>query len=134
MKKKLLLVLLAMLSFNAIHAEITWNLSDDGTLTISGTDMPDYGFTRSPWSFYSYTHEIKEVVIEEGVTNIGRAAFFALKVTSVSIPTSFCGIPLYNAAISPLSSTIPICIPPKLIAFIPLLMFRTRSLNNVVFP
>ena len=42
MKKKLLLVLLTMLSFNAIHAEITWKLSDDGTLTISGTDMPNY--------------------------------------------------------------------------------------------
>ena len=31
-----------MIAFNAIHAEITWTLSDDGTLTISGTDMPDY--------------------------------------------------------------------------------------------
>jgi hypothetical protein len=37
---------------NAIHAEITWNLSDDGTLTISGTgDMDDYtsSKTSAPW-------------------------------------------------------------------------------------
>ena len=34
MKKIFTLILLSMITFNAIHAEITWNLSDDGTLTI----------------------------------------------------------------------------------------------------
>ena len=41
MKKFFTLILLSMIAFNAIHAEITWTLSDDGTLIISGTDMPD---------------------------------------------------------------------------------------------
>ena len=31
MKKKLLLILFCMISFNAIHAEISWGWSDDGT-------------------------------------------------------------------------------------------------------
>ena len=48
MKKIFTLILLSMITFNAIHAEITWNLSDDGTLTISGTDMP-YFDNFSPW-------------------------------------------------------------------------------------
>ena len=42
MRKYLLLIFFALFSFSAIHAEIEWTLSDDGTLTISGTDMPDY--------------------------------------------------------------------------------------------
>ena len=54
-----------MIAFNAIHAEITWTLSKDGTLTISGTDMPDYSSSNyAPW--YSQREKIKEIVIEDG--------------------------------------------------------------------
>ena len=43
MRKNILLLLFTLFSFSAIHAEITSTLSDDGTLTISGTgDMPDF--------------------------------------------------------------------------------------------
>ena len=79
MRKTLLLLLLTLFSFSAIHAEIDgnieWNLFDDGTLTISGTDMPDYitSNKRTPW--YSRREEIKKVVIKKGVTNIGINAF-----------------------------------------------------------
>ena len=80
MKKSLLLILLSIFSFTTIHAEITWTLSDDGTLTISGTDMPDY----NPW--YSQRGKIKKVVIEDGVTSIGDHAFFnCSSLTSVTI-------------------------------------------------
>ena len=61
MKKIFTLILLSMITFNAIHAEITWNLSDDGTLTISGTDMP-YFDNFSPW--YTQREKIKNVVIK----------------------------------------------------------------------
>ena len=73
MKKKILLLFFSLLSFNAIHAEITWTLSADGTLTISGTDMPDYSYSNAPWN--SQLNKIKEVVIKDGVTSIGEAAF-----------------------------------------------------------
>ena len=87
-----------MITFNAIHAEITWNLSDDGTLTISGTDMPDYygadswWFTSpSPWS--SQREKIKKIVIENGVTRIGSYAFYGCsRLTSVTIGNSVTNI------------------------------------------
>ena len=72
MKKFFTLILLSIIAFNAIHAEVTWKLSNDGTtLTISGTDMPD---NYHPWD--NVRHLIKKVVIENGVTNIGSGAFY----------------------------------------------------------
>ena len=95
MKKKLLLILLTVFSFNTIHAEITWELSYWGVLTISGTDMPDYSATNpAPW-LSSYA-DVKEVVIEEGVTNIGNSAFcYCSNITSVTIPKSVTSIGKY---------------------------------------
>ena len=69
--KKILLLFLCVISFNAIHAEITWTLSGDGTLTISGTNMPDYSYYYGTIPWYSQRYEIKKVEIENGVTNIG---------------------------------------------------------------
>ena len=90
MTKKLLLLLLPLFSFSAIHAEITWNLSEDGTLTISGTgDIPGSG--DAPW--FSRSYEIKKVIIKDGVTNIGNKAFFDYPaLTSVEIPNSVTSI------------------------------------------
>ena len=90
MTKKLLLLLLTLFSFSAIHAEITWNLSEDGTLTISGTgDIPGSG--DAPW--FSRSYEIKKVIIKDGVTNIGNNAFFDYPaLTSVEIPNSVTSI------------------------------------------
>ena len=89
MKKSLLLILLSIFSYTTIHAEITWTLSDDGTLTISGTDMPDYSY--APWDFQR--NKIKEVVIKDGVTSIGSSAFENCSgLTSVTIPNSVTSI------------------------------------------
>ena len=80
-----------MIAINAIHAEVTWTLSDDGTMTISGTDMPDYPYFKAPW--YSQRDNIKKVVINNGVTNIGKCAFYeCLSITSVTIPNSVTSI------------------------------------------
>ena len=73
MKKSLLLILLSIFSFATIHAEITWTLSENGTLTISGTDMPDYIGNAAPWSSNKYS--IMKVVINDGVTSIGGGGF-----------------------------------------------------------
>jgi len=81
-----------MITFNAIHAEITWTLSDDGTLTISGTDMPNYSdYTNVPW--YSQRKTIKKVIIKNGVTSIGNNAFYLYSgLTSITIPNSVTSI------------------------------------------
>ncbi len=90
MRKYLLLLFFTLFSFSAIHAEITWNLSEDGTLTISGTgDIP--GSAGAPW--YSRFYEIKKVIIKDGVTNIGENAFsHYTALTSVEIPNSVTSI------------------------------------------
>ena len=101
-----------MIAFNAIHAEVTWTLSDDGTLTISGTEMPDYEYgsryNNIPW--YIQRDKIQKVIIEKGVTNIGNNAFIDCSgLTSIAIPNSVTSIG--NSAFGRCSSLTSITIP-----------------------
>ena len=90
MKKFLFAIILSIVSFNMIHADVTWKLSEDGTLTISGTNMPDYYSSyssKAPW--LSQKEKIKKAVIYNGVTNIGSGAFYGCSnLTIISIPNS----------------------------------------------
>jgi uncharacterized repeat protein (TIGR02543 family) len=67
--------------------DLTWSLSNDGVLTISGTGaMEDYtSSSPAPWN--DDRASIKRVVINSGATTIGSAAFYECSsVTSISIP------------------------------------------------
>ena len=97
MKKNLLLIILCLFSFSAIHAENKWEsepdgtewyLSVDGTLTVSQKgDMSDYYEGETPWN--RQRNDIKKIVIKEGVTRIGDYAFAGCRnLTSVEIPNS----------------------------------------------
>lgn len=56
---------------------VEWELRDYDTLVIHGTgNMNDYTDDVTPW--YDYESEIKNVIIEDGVTNIGSSAFNGL--------------------------------------------------------
>ena len=91
MKKFFTLIILCIFSIGVIHADITWTLSDDGTLTISGTDMPKYSSGQVPW--YSQKDKIKKIIIKNGVTNIGGYAFeYCSGLTSITIPNSVTSI------------------------------------------
>ena len=113
MRKKLFTFLLAMAtSFGIMHAEVyqgtcgsnlTWSLNTaDSTLTISGTGkMEDYktsGNTLAFPSWKSYISFVKHVIIEDGVTSIGDAAFYSesyyksSRLISVAIPSSVTSI------------------------------------------
>ena len=75
---------------------LTWALTDDGVLTISGTgEMTDYpNFPDVPW--YDDREKIVTAVIEPGVTNICSFAFFGCKnLTSVTIPEGVTSIGSY---------------------------------------
>ena len=66
---------------------LTWTLTEDGVLTISGTgEMTDYpNFADVPWN--AYREKILSVVMEPGVTSVGRYAFFqCINMTSVEMP------------------------------------------------
>lgn len=53
---------------------LTWVLTDDGVLTISGTGaMADYTYKTTPW--YQLRDQVKTVIIGNGVTYIGNSAF-----------------------------------------------------------
>ena len=96
MKKFFITLLGLFIAFGAFAqsgttGNLTWTISD-GTLTISGTGaMPDYISYSAPW--YSYKSSITAAVVSEGVTSIGRAAFyFCNSMTSVAIPNTVTSI------------------------------------------
>ena len=76
--------------------DVVWALtgkSPNCTLTISGTGaMYNYDeyITPAPWN--SYAEQIKEFVIENGVTSICKYAFYGTRLTSIEIPASVTSI------------------------------------------
>ena len=75
-------------------SRVTWSLTDDGVLTISGKDGTyDYGWSEwddaydpAPWAEEGMP-AVKKVVVNSGITYIGHSAFEGLdQLTSVSLP------------------------------------------------
>ena len=71
---------------------LTWVLTSDSVLTISGSgEMDDFQYSSATW--ISYNGYIMTVVIEDSVSSIGHAAFFDCQnLTSISIPKSVMAI------------------------------------------
>lgn len=66
-----------------------WKLDKEGVLTISGTGaMYDYDTIHYP-PWYGLWYQIKSVVVEEGITEVGNTAFYkCYNVASISLPKS----------------------------------------------
>ena len=109
MRKKILLafilIIISIIAFGVVSVSaktvasgpcgnnVTWSLDDEGTLTIKGTgNMAN--FTSSKYvSWNSNIRNIKKVIIENNVTNIGSYAFYdAQNLTSITIPDSVTNI------------------------------------------
>lgn len=64
---------------------LTWTLTTDGALTISGTgEMQNFASQHEvPWG-----QNLKSLVLTPGITTIGDYAFYSSKLTAVTIPSS----------------------------------------------
>ena len=114
---------------------LTWVLTDDGMLTISGTGgMSIYNYWTSssvPW--YSYRSSIKSVVIEDGVTSIDDYAFSnCSKLTSVTIGNGVTNIG--GSAFSGCSSLTSITIPDSVTSIGSGAFSNCSSLTSVTIP
>lgn len=93
-----------------IEMSLEWELTSDGTLLIRGNGDMDviWGIDKKPW--FSKRYQIKHVIIEDGVTNIGDYAFYRhIYLTDISIPESVTriGINAFNECDRLLEISIP---------------------------
>ena len=88
---------------------LTWTLTADGTMTISGSGaMKDYDIVDSPAT--QKKDNVKKVVIQEGITSIGKYAFSVCRnLASIEIPSSVTSIG--NDAFSACSNSPEITVP-----------------------
>ena len=72
------------------ETNVTWTLDEQGTLTLEGTGATatvNVSTTDQPW--YNYVSQITNVVVNEGITDLGSGIFFNMNnITSVSLPSS----------------------------------------------
>ena len=74
----------AMAANGACGDKVTWTLDDEGTLTISGAGAMTNYDGKGPWS---EQYDVKQVVIQKGVTSIGEKAFSdCISLERVEIP------------------------------------------------
>ena len=74
------------------EGNLTWTLTNGGKLTISGSGtMRDYTDSDRP-SWDEFAGDVNELVIEDGIENIGDYAFYQSKVMGVYIPETVTSI------------------------------------------
>lgn len=75
---------------------LTWTLDSEGTLTISGIGkMKDYEYNSFPW--YSRKSDIQKLVIEDGVSSVGKYALYSCSnLSSVTLGSNITSIGMYS--------------------------------------
>ena len=117
-----------------IEDNLTWTLTADGTMTISGTGaMKNYDYYNNPSSASQKKDSVKKVVIEDGVTSIGESAFnTCIGLTSITIPDSVTSIG--TLAFSACSSLRSITIPNSVTSIGALAFRACSSLSSITIP
>ncbi len=116
-----------------------WQLDANGTLTITGTgEMEDYDqhednpdtMTTAPWN-KSYS-SIKKLVIESGVTSIGKFAFYvADNLEEVVLPDTL--VSIADFAFSKCSSLKTITIPASVTSIGGTVFYQCTSMEKMIF-
>ena len=114
---------------------VTWKLTSDSILIISGTGaMKDYtssSNSRPPW--YDNRMKIKTAVVEEGITRLGNHAFYyCTNMTSINLPSTLKTIgthAFYNC--NKLTS---LSLPEGLTSIATMAFYSTASLNSIHIP
>ena len=116
---------------------LTWTLTKNGTLTISGSgEMSNYSNSATgrdaaaPWS--AYQEQIIMVVLESGVSSIGNYAFSNCAMSSVAIPQSVTSIG--HSAFSKCTALTSITIPKGVQKIAGGTFYGCYSLESVVLP
>lgn len=124
-------VLCILLPFRTEATGITWNFNETtGELRISGTgSMPGYEMKGAPW--YSNAANISSIVIEEGITSIGKNAFMDCAATSISLPDTLDCIGSY--AFSGCKNLTSVTIPANVTKFGHEAFSSCSDLNSVTF-
>ena len=111
---------------------LTWTLTDSGTLTISGTGEMYDPYSR-PIGWMSYIGDIKKVLIEQGVTSIGSVAFrYCSNLISITIPEGVMSIG--NEAFSGCTSLTSITIPEGVASIEDYAFSKCTSLTSITLP
>ena len=111
--------------------DCTWTLDDNGTLTISGNGAmaDDY----EAWNVAPWGTDIKKVIIEYGVMNIGRCSFYNCEnLTSITIPDSVTSIG--RAAFEDCTSLTSITIPNSVTSIGSSAFYTCTSLKSITIP
>ena len=114
--------------------ELTWTFySGRGELVISGNgDMDDWASQESD-TWHTYASSIKSVKIEEGVTRIGKGAFYGcINLTQITIPSSVTSIG--DAAFYSCSSLTEVHIPESVTEIAAKAFQDCRSLESMILP
>jgi len=81
-----------ILDLGTCGSNISWMLTADGTLTLTGSGAMEnydtiYTDTYAPW--FAYREQVKKVIIEDGITTIGSEAFYEMhNLTNINLPES----------------------------------------------
>ena len=112
---------------------VTWELTEDGTLTISGDgDMKNYSdyYSTAPWK--SNNNKIKQVIIKQSVTSVGKCAFKqCTSLTKVVLPEGLKSIGEY--AFSDCNNLVEVNLPDT-VETIGLQAFCNCNLSTITIP
>ncbi len=117
---------------------LTWTLTEEGTLTISGSgkmwDFDSSEDNRPPWKESQYNdNSVKNVIVKNGVTSIGNCAFFFCdSLTNITIPNSVTSIG--KNVFSSCSSLSSITIPNSVTSIGGGAFSGCRNLSNIIIP